>query len=72
MAFDGRAFFKEFAVRLPKAPADVVEAMVAKGYLAGVPMRDGDDEVLTVAVTERRSRDEIDGYVAAMKDVLAS
>jgi len=30
------------------------------------------DDVLVVAVTERRSRDEIDAYVVAMGEVLAA
>jgi glycine dehydrogenase subunit 1 len=65
-------FFKEFALRLPRPAADVVAAMLDHGYLAGVALaRDGQD-VLLVAVTEKRSRPEIDGFVAAMGEVLAS
>jgi glycine dehydrogenase subunit 1 len=64
----GARFFKEFSVRLPRPVAEVVEAMVERGFLAGVPLdRDG----LLVAVTERRTRDEIDRYADAMREVLA-
>ena len=35
--FPDAAFFKEFAIRLPKAATDVRDAMVDRGYLAGVP-----------------------------------
>ena len=33
-----RAFFNEFAVRLPRPAAAVVEALAGKGVLAGVPV----------------------------------
>ena len=32
------AFFNEFTVRLPKPAAPVVEALAAKGIMAGVPV----------------------------------
>jgi glycine dehydrogenase subunit 1 len=69
-AFDA-PFFKEFAVRLSADPARVAERAAADGYLAGVPMsrllpgRDLDDALL-VAVTERRTREEIDGLAEAV------
>ena len=72
MAFDGQAFFKEFTVRLPKPAVAVVESMIAHGFLAGVPMPQAGQDALTVAVTERRSREEIDRFVSAMGEVLAS
>jgi glycine dehydrogenase subunit 1 len=71
-AFPGSPVFKEFAVRLPRPAADVIDAMVERGFLPGVAMPLAGDEVLVVAVTERRSRREIDDYVAAMTEVLAS
>ena len=64
-------FFKEFTVRLPADPIRVCERVAADGYLAGVPMsqfgrfKDLDD-VLLIAVTEKRSREEIDGLVDAI------
>jgi glycine dehydrogenase subunit 1 len=64
-------FFKEFALRLPRPAADVVDAMVERGFLAGVPVSAPGDDVLLVAVTERRTRVEIDGLAKAMGEVLA-
>jgi len=61
-------FFKEFAVRLPRPVAGVVEAMVERGFLAGVPI--GGDALL-VAVTERRTRDEIDRFAEAMAEAVS-
>ncbi|MEX2556418.1 MAG: aminomethyl-transferring glycine dehydrogenase subunit GcvPA [Actinomycetota bacterium] len=69
-AFDA-PIFKEFAVRLPADPVRVCERAAADGYLAGVPLtrylpgRDLDDALL-VAVTERRTREEIDGLAEAV------
>ena len=65
-------FFKEFAVRLPRPAAGVVSDLVDHGYLGGVPLPQAGDDVLLVAVTEQRSRSQIDGLAAAMEEVLAS
>jgi glycine dehydrogenase subunit 1 len=65
--------FREFAVRTGTVPADVVvDRMADEGYLAGVPLRPDDElgDGLLIAVTERRTRDEIDGFVAAMEKVI--
>jgi glycine cleavage system P protein (glycine dehydrogenase) subunit 1 len=70
-AFPGRAFFKEFTVRLPR-PAEVVrDALIDRGFLAGVPAPWLGEEALTVAVTERRTRTEIDALADAVTEVLA-
>jgi glycine dehydrogenase subunit 1 len=63
-------FLREFAVRLPREPEMVVERMAEEGYLAGIPVDGGRDGGLLVAVTEKRTRDEIDGYVSAMEKAL--
>lgn len=70
-AFPGEPTFKEFAVRLPRQATTVIDAMVERGFLAGVAMPQAGDDVLVVAVTERRSRQEIDAFVGAMGEVLA-
>jgi glycine dehydrogenase subunit 1 len=58
---------REFAVRTP-VPADaIVDRMADEGYLAGIAT---DEHELLIAVTERRTRDEIDAYVAAMEKVV--
>ncbi|MCA1831480.1 MAG: aminomethyl-transferring glycine dehydrogenase subunit GcvPA [Actinomycetota bacterium] len=65
-AVDG-PFFKEFAVRLPADPVRIGERAAADGFLAGLPVRTlmpdaGLDDVLLVAVTEKRSAAEIDAF----------
>lgn len=71
LLFPGRPFFKEFALRLPRHAGEVRDALIERGYLAGVPMPDADGAALLVAVTERRTRTEIDGLARAMGEVLA-
>ncbi|GAA0531560.1 glycine dehydrogenase subunit 1 [Rhizomicrobium palustre] len=69
-------FFNEFTLRLPKPAAEVVEALAAKGILAGVPAsrlapadRDQRD-LLIVAATETNTDEDIDAFVTALKEVL--
>ena len=67
-------FFNEFVIRLPQPAISVVDAMIGEGYLAGVPLsaiEDGDPSALLVAVTEKRTREEIDGFVDALGRILA-
>ncbi|MGH2629337.1 MAG: glycine dehydrogenase, partial [Actinomycetota bacterium] len=71
LAFPGKPFFKEFSLRLPRPAGDVVDALIDRGFLAGVSMTHEAGDVLVVAVTERRSRAEIDALAAAMGEVLA-
>ncbi len=69
---------REFAVRTPVPARVVVDRLADEGFLAGIAVGDltGDDgdgsadadaaaHGLLVAVTERRTRDQIDAYVAA-------
>jgi glycine dehydrogenase subunit 1 len=69
--FPGAPFFKEFAVRLPRPAAEVRDELIGRGFLAGVPLPDADGHALLVAVTERRTKAEIDALAGAMREVLA-
>jgi glycine cleavage system P protein (glycine dehydrogenase) subunit 1 len=65
-----RPFFKEFTVRLNEAAAPVVERMLKKGYHAGLPLGRWYPQwqnALTIAVTEKRTCRELDGYLAALR-----
>ncbi len=72
LAIPHMPFFKEFALRLPRAPREVVDVLIERGFLAGVPMPTSAGDVLLVAVTERRTRSEIDDFVGAMREVLSA
>ncbi len=65
-------FFNEFAVRLPKNAAEVVEALAGRGVLGGVPYSRlapdaGMDDVLLVAATETTT----DAHIQSLKSALA-
>jgi glycine dehydrogenase subunit 1 len=66
-------FAREFALQLPADPRAVVAAMAARGYLAGIPLPADYPDLprsLLVAVTEKRTRGELDGFAAALEEVL--
>jgi len=65
--------FNEFTVHLPKDASHVVGAMMRKGFAAGFPLGryyPGMERYLLVAVTEKRTKEEIDYYVKALSEVL--
>ncbi len=66
LMFD-RPFFKEFLLECPVDADALVEALLYKGILAGVPLSrfSGEAKHLLVAVTEKRTRREIESFAAA-------
>jgi glycine dehydrogenase subunit 1 len=69
-------FFNEIAIRLPTAAAPLVEVLVKKGVIAGVPVsrlapKAGMDDVLLLAATETTTDDDIAALAAALKEALA-
>jgi glycine dehydrogenase subunit 1 len=72
-----QVWFNEFAVRLPRPAAEVVDALVARGILGGVPLSrlypDRADlaDVLLIATSECTDPDDIAALAAALKEVLA-
>lgn len=62
--------FNEFTLRLPKPAAGVVEQLRGRGFHAGLPLEvfGGDPHDLLIAVTEKRSRAELDAFAAALKE----
>ncbi len=71
------SFFNEFTLKLPRAAADIVDALVAKGVIAGVPalrLLPHDAQVrdlLIVAATETTTDEDCDAYVKALAEVLS-
>jgi glycine dehydrogenase subunit 1 len=71
--YSGRVF-GEFVLTLPKPAVEVRDALLAKGILAGLPLGDyyeGMENDLLVAVTEIRTKSEIDAFASAVKEVIA-
>jgi glycine dehydrogenase subunit 1 len=68
-------FFNEFAVRLPRPAAAVVETLAGQGIIAGVPFSRlapgaGFDDVLLVAATEMTCEADIEILPRALTEVL--
>ncbi|MCP4639624.1 MAG: aminomethyl-transferring glycine dehydrogenase subunit GcvPA [bacterium] len=67
--------FNEFAVRLPIDADTAVRRLDERGILAGLPLASvgaGGPTDLLVAVTERRTREELDAFSKALEDVACS
>ncbi|HOZ47973.1 MAG TPA: aminomethyl-transferring glycine dehydrogenase subunit GcvPA [Candidatus Hydrogenedentes bacterium] len=67
--------FNEFVVRLPRNAAEIASELLARGFVAGIPltaMECPQPNDLLVAVTEKRTRLEIDAFVEALESVACS
>jgi len=69
-------YFNEFAVRLSKPAAQVIEALAGRGVIAGVPYsrldpKAGLDDVLIVAATETVTSADIATFASELTQVLA-
>ncbi len=78
-ALFGGAHFHEFGIRLPVRASLVVEGMMDRSILPGLCLGDFSadtladaDDVLLVAVTEKRTEAEIEGYACALSEVIAA
>ena len=74
LPFAGRATFKEFAVRVGRPAAEVVREARARGVNPGYVLgRDypGLDDVLLVALTEKRTLAEIDRLTEVLEEAAA-
>ncbi|MFO0926184.1 MAG: aminomethyl-transferring glycine dehydrogenase subunit GcvPA [Gemmataceae bacterium] len=74
LRFD-RPFFKEFVLESDRPVPELLAALVDDGYLAGLPLGRAypalDDSFL-VAVTEKRTRAEIDGLAGSLRAACAA
>jgi glycine dehydrogenase subunit 1 len=72
-----RAFFNEFALRLPRPAAAVVETLAERGVLAGVPVsrfypdRPELEDVLVVAATEMVTAEDMDRLEIELRETLS-
>ena len=63
-------FFKEFAVKCPVPAAEINQTLLDKGFLAGIDLGRFYPEMkdhLLLAVTEKRTKGEIDAFVQALE-----
>jgi glycine dehydrogenase subunit 1 len=72
-----RTFFNEFAARLPRPAADVVEALAHRRILAGVPIsrfypdREELADLLLVTATEMTTEEDMDRLEQGLREVLS-
>jgi glycine dehydrogenase subunit 1 len=72
-----RAFFNEFALRLPRPAAAVVDGLAEKVVLAGIPVsrcypnRTELAEILLVAATEMVTPEDVDRFERELKEALS-
>ncbi len=77
LKFADKPFFHEFVVTCPKPAGEIIESCKAKGMLAGVDLSHarmssiGAQNELLIAVTEKRTRQEMDGLVSALQEANA-
>ena len=65
--------FNEFSCELPVDAGEAVGKLIEKGFAAGFPLGryyPGMENHLLVAVTEKRTKEEIDAFAAALEGVL--
>jgi glycine dehydrogenase subunit 1 len=67
----GGPFFLEFVVRCPKPAREIISQMLDRGIVAGVNLHEfgGEPDELMIAVTEQRTREDIDALVSGLHDV---
>jgi len=70
-----RPFFNEFTIRIPEAPERLLEGLRARGLALDPPLaiphpQANADPLLRIAVTERRTKAEIDHLVDSVKELL--
>ncbi|MBN1865084.1 MAG: aminomethyl-transferring glycine dehydrogenase subunit GcvPA [Victivallales bacterium] len=70
---EDQQFFNEFVVELPSDASEIAGKMIDKGFAAGFPLgryyKDRKNQLL-IAVTEKRTREEIKSFANAMEAVL--
>ena len=64
-------YFKEFTIRTPLEAQKIVEKLKKENIFAGVALShfEKDDNLLLVAVTEKKTKSEMDAFVSALKEV---
>ncbi|TFH02575.1 MAG: aminomethyl-transferring glycine dehydrogenase subunit GcvPA [Calditrichales bacterium] len=64
-------FFKEFTVKLPVPAEKVLTACAEKGIFAGIELSKlGFENHLLIAVTEKRTKAELDLFITCLKEIL--
>jgi glycine dehydrogenase subunit 1 len=71
--FHAKWFFNEFVLDLPCPAVDVIGRLIEKGFAAGFPLSryyKGMENSMLIAVTEKRTKQEIGMLAEALEGVL--
>ena len=69
LAFD-KPFFKEFAIKTEIEPQIIIDKLLKKNIFAGLNLsRFGYDNTLLIAVTEKKTKNDLDSFVKALSEV---
>jgi glycine dehydrogenase subunit 1 len=72
LAWPDEPFWHEFAVETPRPPAEVIERLIEKNFLAGIDLGRLDKALegrMLIAVTERRTKTEMDAFVESLASI---
>lgn len=61
-----QSFFKEFVLKTPIPAQSIIDKLLPRGIYAGIAI--GENELM-IAVTEKKTKVEIDSYIAAIKEI---
>jgi len=73
--FKNKLIFKEFLIEFDNINAEhIYEKMLGRKFLCGVPLTrlipDANKNQMLIAVTEKRSKEELDSYIKNLKEIL--
>ncbi|OLN22992.1 glycine dehydrogenase (aminomethyl-transferring) [Domibacillus antri] len=69
---NGAPFFNEFVVELPRPVHEMNKALLEQGMIGGfdLGMDYGMNQHMLIAVTEQRTKEEIDQFIAVMEEII--
>ena len=71
LAYPKTYFFKEFVLKTPKKAEEIIKALLSENIYAGIDLAPyGKPDELMIAVTEKKTKAEIDSFVQAMREVV--
>jgi len=71
LAYPKAYFFHEFVLKTPKKAEEIIKTLVPGNIYAGIDLAPlGKPDELMIAVTEKKSKADIDSFVQAMQEVV--
>jgi len=64
-----KPFFKEFVIETPVKPSLIIEKLESENIFAGIDISDICDNSLLIAVTEKRTKTEMDKFVSSLRSI---